>query len=214
VREDSDKRIFNQIRPYCRNGTVLEIGCGAGRISRLIAEETGGLVAVDPELESLKTAISKAPKARFVSCSGENLPFADASFPFVIFTLSLHHQDSEAALEEAARVVSRSGKVLVVEPLIEGEIERLFGIVKNEDRAKREAQIAIELSSLTNEGSKQFYAQWFFADKEELCSYLFDYYDMPYDADTARRINEDPAVKNQQASISLTDSMVLYVLSK
>ena len=84
---------------------LLEIGCGDGRITAQLAGKATCLVAVDPSAEDLLNAARRVDKALFSRASGVQLPFADRSFDTVLFTLSLHHQDSRLALKEAGRVV-------------------------------------------------------------------------------------------------------------
>ncbi|MCP4984316.1 MAG: class I SAM-dependent methyltransferase [Gammaproteobacteria bacterium] len=81
------------------NKTVLEIGCGDGRISKLFTKITDNLIGIDPEEKKIKAAQVNIPKGKFLIGSGGNLVFSNEYFDFVIFTLSLRHQDSRKALK-------------------------------------------------------------------------------------------------------------------
>ncbi len=140
--------------------------------------------------------------------------FPDEVFDLVIFTLSLHHQDSKKALGEASRVLKKDGLILVIEPIIEGEVERVFAFVNNEDQAKIDAQQAITESDLTVEQSETFYAHWIFENKEDLSEYIFDYYDVPFDSNLAQKIYDFLGVNAQKRPLKLIDHMIIQVLSK
>ncbi len=56
----------------------------------------------------------------------------DSLFDLVLFTLSLHHQNSSAALKEAYRVLKNNGKLIIVEPLVKGELQQFFHLFDDE----------------------------------------------------------------------------------
>ena len=92
---------------------VLEIGCGDGRITSQLMGKTKSLVAIDPDLESIAEATIHARGSDVRIGSGEHLEFPSACFDVILFTLSLHHQDSRLALREAERVLRDQGRVLM-----------------------------------------------------------------------------------------------------
>jgi len=216
MKENSDKQIFERIQKLSNldNQSVLEIGCGNGRISKFLIKKTDHLIGIDPDEEKIKEAQVNIPKGKFLIGSGENLDFSNEFFDFVIFTLSLHHQDSKKALREATRVLKKDGLILVIEPIIEGEVERVFAIIHNEDQDKLDAQQAITESDLLVEQSEVFYAHWIFQNKEELSQYMFNYYDLPYDSTLAQKIYDYLGVNAQKRPLNLLDSMIIQALSK
>jgi len=142
MKDASNQRIVEKIFQFAdlANKLVLEIGCGDGRITALMAGNAKKLVAVEPDAETIREARKKVSDADFLIGSGENLNFPDACFDLVIFTLSLHHQNSTRAIGEAIRVLKDEGTILVIEPINDGEIERLFALFRNENQATLEAQ--------------------------------------------------------------------------
>jgi ubiquinone/menaquinone biosynthesis C-methylase UbiE len=193
---------------------VLEIGCGNGRITALLVGRTKKLVAIEPDAELIREARKKIANADFRVGSGENLEFPDKCFDLVIFTLSLHHQRSHTAIKEAVRVLKDEGQILVIEPVVEGEVERLFALVHDENQAMLKAQQSIEESGLRIERSRKFSAKWVFENKEELCQSVFDYYDKPFDTPTAGRICDLLGAKSEGQPIECTDVMVIHALRK
>lgn len=215
--EDSHQRIAEKILQLrsLKDRRVLEIGCGDGRITSLLAGLPALLVAVEPDKMLVNKARSLISGADFVRGKGEHLALSDCCFDEVLFTLSLHHhRDCQAALEEARRVVKNDGRVLVIEPLPEGEVEQVFMLVHDETGAKLQARAAIEQSGMRVARSEVFSARWAFANSDELCRELFDYYDVPHCPSTAVKIMDLLGPKRDSSPIVLMDSMEILVLAK
>ena len=104
---------------------VLEVGCGDGRVSVMLAPLVRSLVAIDPDEIRLTKARRKVSGVDFRPGSGENLEFSDDTFDIVAFTFSLHHPTRTMALSEERRVLTQGGKALILEPAIEGEMPPL-----------------------------------------------------------------------------------------
>jgi SAM-dependent methyltransferase len=215
VEDDSARRIVEQVTRRVPRGArrVLEIGCGDGRVSSLLVAWTGTLTAVDPDLEAVRTASRWVPEGVFCVGSGEALAFARDRFDRAVFTLSLHHQDSAAALREASRVVAPGGEIIVVEPVVGGEIEAVFSAVHDEDQAKRLAQRAVGDSGLRVVEQRFFRAAWRFTDRDDLYRAVFGYYGLPFDRSKADRIDAALGDKRGARPIVLEDRMVIQVLA-
>ncbi len=94
---------------------VLDVGGGAGRIARHLAQARP-VVIVDPSPFMLAEA-RKHPRLRPVRGFAEHLPFANGSFDRVIIVDALHHmRDQKAALQEAWRVLAPGGRLVLEEP--------------------------------------------------------------------------------------------------
>ena len=142
--------LLDQLEEYVplREKRVLEVGCGWGRLSALIAERCGSLVGIDPNSESITTAQQRLlerslTNAVFAVGSAERLDFADNSFDVVFFSLSFHHVPIELmprAIDEALRVVKKDGYIVFLEPAMDGsffDAEKLFGTGdEDEDKEK------------------------------------------------------------------------------
>ena len=151
-----------------RDREVLEIGCGDGRITVGLAPRVKRLVAVDPDTEALLKARARVPRAEFQRGSGEALAFPDCSFDAVLFTLSLHHQNPWKALRKAARVIKENGTILVLEPVVGTEIERLCRPLEDERCALLDSFYAVLEGPWTIRQKAFFDVQWVFEDREEL----------------------------------------------
>lgn len=193
---------------------LLEIGCGDGRITAELAGKAGSLIAIDPDEKHLDLARKRVFGAEFRQGSGEALEFADKSFDRVLFTLSLHHQNGALALKEAGRVVRDDGRILVIEPVNDGEVERLCNLFSDERQALDQAIAAIRQSDLASCGEAIFYTDWRFADRTELLNWLFDYYQTPFDRELAGRVARFLGEKWDKQPIRLKDKLRLNCLKK
>jgi ubiquinone/menaquinone biosynthesis C-methylase UbiE len=98
-------------------GTILDVGCGTGRLPARLAAAypQAHVVGVDASTAMIRNAVT-APahhQARFAVCIAEQLPFADAVFDLAVATLSVSHwSDQVAGLAGLSRVMA-PGAILV-----------------------------------------------------------------------------------------------------
>lgn len=121
------RRLFGKLE-LPRNYRALEVGCGAGGASRLLANsvpESRLVVGVDPSqlavAEASRLTGPDRGQARrgptYLAMDGRRLAFADGAFDGVFCTrVLIHALDPEAIVAEMARVLRTGGRVLIVEP--------------------------------------------------------------------------------------------------
>jgi len=217
MKDNSDKIIAEKILQCITNLSdkkVLEIGCGNGRITSFLANKPKKLIAIEPDFRKVKEAKDNISGVTFQIGSGEKLAFANASFDLVIFTLSLHHQDSDAAIAEAVRVLTEQGEILIIEPTIEGEVQRAFSLVNSENQELINAQAAVKHSGLKMHNYEIFNAVWSFDGKENLCQSIFDFYNVPFDNRIAAEIINLIGNRAEDESIELSDELVIQYFKK
>lgn len=107
---------------------VIDLGCGTGRFSALVAElYSAPVIGVDPSLRMLAhREVPAASRCRFVAGSAEAIPLATGSTDLVFLSMVYHHLRSvPQALDEMRRVLREGGHVLVRNPTRESHEEGL-----------------------------------------------------------------------------------------
>jgi ubiquinone/menaquinone biosynthesis C-methylase UbiE len=98
------------------DATVLEIGCGTGKLLNRLAQSNPSLVGIGVDLASgmVDQAKRKTPfgdRLQFIEANVTALPFDDAEFDAVFCAISfLHYPDPDRALSEVARVAKPGGR--------------------------------------------------------------------------------------------------------
>jgi ubiquinone/menaquinone biosynthesis C-methylase UbiE len=104
---------------------VLDLGCGLGDFTAALGERGVTAVGCDVAGEAVRRARERRPGLEFVQ-SGDELPFADASFDAVWAGEVLEHvQDVLGLLAEVHRVLKPDGQLLVSTP-DHGPLKRLL----------------------------------------------------------------------------------------
>lgn len=127
---------------------LLDVGCGAGKFTRLMAKRGANVSGMDANAEVIAEAERAAAEAglaiAFHHAKGEAMPFADGSFDVVVFSNSLHHMtDMAGALKEAARVLTADGWLYVMEPVACGNYHEATKLVNDESAVRAQAYAAL-----------------------------------------------------------------------
>jgi SAM-dependent methyltransferase len=153
--------------------SVLDVGCGAGSFTWLLAALFKRIAGLDPKAaridEAKAAARQKGLDIDFRVGEAERMPFPDASFDVVVFSNSLHHiPGMDAALAEAARVVKPGGLVYVMEPVPAGTFFETTRLVNDETEIRSDAWRALHrVAGLTPEIERPYRARRGFASIEE-----------------------------------------------
>jgi SAM-dependent methyltransferase len=140
---------------HCDAKSILEVGCGDGRVLRHLAEAqpgAGRLVGVDVKNPAAHVSadLLADPKFEWITAPGHDLPFEDGSFDLAVIAHVLHHLEPQrigATLAEMKRVLRPGGVFLIYEMIRDGqsdaqmshvryhhwisEIDRLSGVSHN-----------------------------------------------------------------------------------
>jgi ubiquinone/menaquinone biosynthesis C-methylase UbiE len=99
-----------------RGDSVLDVGCGTGLVTHLLAESVGAkgsVVGIDLSARMLDLARARArANTTFMAMAAEHMVFRDRSFDLITYGQSLPYLvDPLASLEEAVRLLRPGGRV-------------------------------------------------------------------------------------------------------
>jgi SAM-dependent methyltransferase len=120
-----EARIRRMLAPLEGDERALDVGCGTGALSYVLAPLVGEVVGVDSSEEYLAAAREGAPaNCTFAIGDAEALPFPYGDFDLVGCLRVLHHvRRPELVVAELARVTRRGGAILLADQL--GDIDPL-----------------------------------------------------------------------------------------
>lgn len=119
-----DNKFKNKILSFVNIKTthsVLDVGCGTGALTRIVAKKARYVVGVDAATAMVEVAKRKTKNLsnlEFKQAIAEELPFDTDSFDIVLSTMTLHHLptcDKTKAIKEMHRVLKPRGQFLLVD---------------------------------------------------------------------------------------------------
>jgi SAM-dependent methyltransferase len=108
--EEAVDRLVQELE-VTRDGLVLDLGAGTGKLTRLLAPTGARLVALDPVEAMRKECADLVPDAMVLGGVAEALPFRDGTFDGVVAGQAFHWFDGPRALAEIHRVLKPSGRL-------------------------------------------------------------------------------------------------------
>ena len=174
--EEATRKIIERVTNI-QGKQVLEVGCGDGRITSALVSKARKIVAIDPDKEKITKDRKNIKNVYFKIGSGERLEFKKESFDLVLFSLSLHHQNSRLALKEAHRVLRKNGQLIILEPAVDGDVQQFVNLFIDETQDLKNALSEIEASDFELVQKETFYINWIFENKKEVYYYDFDHQD-------------------------------------
>lgn len=138
---------------------VLDLCCGNGELTRLIAEclgSSGEAIGIDISQSSIKEATNRQDRRTAFACArGENLPFKSSIFDRCFLSFGLHHMLKPArrkTLQEVNRVLTEGGSLFIVEyNLPKRAMTKLVSMALAKLDASREAYRMLTKSNLVKE---------------------------------------------------------------
>ena len=118
VRQYLDSEIRHVISRMGPDDTVLELGCGYGRVAFELAKAARRVVGIDTARESLELArelASERSNCEFIEMDATRMSFPDESFELVVCIqngICAFDVDHSKLVREALRVAKPGGKVL------------------------------------------------------------------------------------------------------
>lgn len=117
---------------------ALDVGCGEGRLCRMLRSDGIAAVGLDPTAALLAAARERDPGGRYVEGRAEELPFDDGEFDLVVSCCSLIDiPDHARAIREMARVLAPGGTLFVAN--LNGFVTASNGLgwIEGEDGSRR-----------------------------------------------------------------------------
>ena len=203
--------------------TVVEIGCGNGRVTRDLAKLAKTVCACDPDSQVLQIARSSLTAANisFIHAPQGIPDLPDSSVDLVIYTLSLHHvpiPEMQDSLQKAALLVNHAGAIMVLEPGDGGsftEAKSRFGAGSGDERplAAAALQSIKKLPGWSVRRTQHFITEFLFADQADfVASKLRNFSELPIA--TQQKINLFLEEHQTDRGIVLTAERSLYLLRR
>jgi ubiquinone/menaquinone biosynthesis C-methylase UbiE len=187
---------------------MLEIGCGDGRLSSLLANKVKSLTAIDPDKAMINLACKEISGVDFRVGSGERLEFNDKTYDIVLFSYSLHHQDCVKALDEAKRVLRDNGIILIIEPSTEGEYTQFVSIFQKDEINRLNTTLAyIKSRNLDISRQDVYFVNYHFKDDKELYYHFMDSYMVEIDTDALEKMKAILGNKKSARPIVIKDKV-------
>jgi SAM-dependent methyltransferase len=134
-----------------KDARVIDLGCGAGAISRAIAtaHKSASVLALEVDTVQLDANLAgpQLPNLEFAAGGAERIPAEDESVDIVLMMMSLHHVpigDMGQAMREVRRVLHPGGHLYVAEPVFAGAFNAIIRLFHDEREARAAAFEALK----------------------------------------------------------------------
>ena len=222
---DPDNKYIQTINSHYPlvGATILEIGCGGGRMTNDLAKYATKIVATDLDSAVLEQAkkSSTAENVEFLYTPDGTPDFPAQSFDLVIYTLSLHHIPKDKMIDNlhhAGNLLKDNGKIVVVEPGNSGsflEVKKCFGAGSGDESQEKKAAISAmqNLNGWILSPTHHFGVDFQFADETDFfVNKLPSYQEMP--AEEITQLRNFLKKHTTDRGIILTSGRHLHLLTR
>jgi ubiquinone/menaquinone biosynthesis C-methylase UbiE len=150
--------------------TVLELGSGTGKLTRVLAALGHDVHATDPDEAMLAVLERQVPGVRTATAGAEEIPLPDRSVDAVVAAQAFHWFDLDRALPEIARVLRPEGRVCLLWNQRNEKIpwvRRLGALIGTQEQLRDPAQ-ALIFSELFGFVEEQRFNHWQTIDRESI----------------------------------------------
>lgn len=111
-----DRAVLTALVELVGMGTIADVGCGPGHVTRYLAHHHSDVVGIDLSPGMIALATARSPELSFVVGSMLSLPVADRAWAGVVALYSIIHLNADqraTAFSEFARALGSGGWLLV-----------------------------------------------------------------------------------------------------
>ncbi|MFH1500918.1 MAG: methyltransferase domain-containing protein [archaeon] len=128
--EDEGNKVLKKLLEKCsfKDKEVLEIGCGSGKYTSLLAPSSKKYYALEiskPLINLTKEKCKKIKNIKYLNYSAEEIPLNDKSVDIVfaswVLTAMISEEMREKSIKEIQRVLKKGGDIWLFENYLEGE---------------------------------------------------------------------------------------------
>ncbi len=209
---------------------VLEIGCGEGRTSLLLAKLSDYYIAIDSDEKAITKARSKitqdlGQKIEFKVQKSIQTGLSDKSVDIVLMLLCFHEitfDEQCPTLVEAYRVLKKGGKLIIIDPEENptNSVQALYNLVysyRNFDHSKIVSHSKSILADFIrkqkiNSIKKMEYSLWWkFDSYDDLISFMIkDNPEIQWNQSNKQKLQSDI----KKFSLNIEDKMEVIILNK
>ena len=102
------------VTPMPSSATVLDLGAGSGKLTRILVGRFAHVLAVEPADAMRRLLVESCPQAEALAGNAEEIPLARGSVDAVFVAQAFHTFDDPRALPEIARVLRPGGVVVLM----------------------------------------------------------------------------------------------------
>lgn len=120
------EHLHRRIVKRLRNGKVLDIGCGLGKLLSRVQSEGRELYGLDISQAAVRIAKASNKEANFFVADAQSMPFKSNTFDYAICTELLEHIIGNEVIKECYRVLKPKGVALITVPNGKGPSGKYF----------------------------------------------------------------------------------------
>jgi SAM-dependent methyltransferase len=135
------------------SSTVLDLGAGTGKLTRVLASAFRDVIAVEPQEAMLRVLRARCPDARTLDGTADRIPLADSSVDAVFVAQAFHWFVGPQPLAEIARVLRPHGALVLMWNVPAGPWDPPIAAVETflSRRAPDEAEVGYDPLDLSRE---------------------------------------------------------------
>jgi SAM-dependent methyltransferase len=139
--------------------TVVDLGAGTGKLTRVLVGQFDHVVAVEPADAMRRLLVTLCPQAEARAGNGQAIPLPDGSVDAVFAAEAFHWFDDDRSLREMARVLRAGGALVLMWNLAAGPWEPSIAAVEERLR-ERLPEGAIDYDPFDLDGPRRGDGEW------------------------------------------------------